>query len=168
MTGTGEPMAGARRLTATETQRNALEARKVGATYRQIASGLNITVSSAHKAVQVALRKTLQEPADDVRALELERLDAMLWSLRRPLADGHLGAIDRALKIMDRRAKLLGLDAPTKQQIAVAAPALEPAPLALDLSMFNAQELQLLDNLAARMEAAQAAQARPASEDDVA
>ena len=44
----------------------------------------------------------------------MERLDGLLLALAGPIKAGHLGAIDRALHIMERRARLLGLDAPTK------------------------------------------------------
>src|SRR5262249_27674484 len=66
----------------------------------------------AHRLVARALEITYQEPADELRKLELERLDTLsraLW----PTATTdppNLKAIDRLLKIMDRRAKLLGLD----------------------------------------------------------
>jgi len=42
--------------------------------------------------------------------LELERLDELYFAVHGNATSGHLGAIDRALKIMERRAKLLGLD----------------------------------------------------------
>jgi len=45
-----------------------------------------------------------------VLQLELERLDAMQAAIWDDAMNGHLGAIDRVLKIMERRAKLLGLD----------------------------------------------------------
>jgi len=47
-------------------------------------------------------------------ALELERLDVMLLALWRRVQNGDERAIDRALKIEERRAKLLGLDAPIR------------------------------------------------------
>jgi hypothetical protein len=60
------------------------------------------------------LRETLQEPADEVRQLELLRLDRYLSAIAEKVDSGDLKAIDRALKIMERRSKLLGLDAPQK------------------------------------------------------
>ena len=63
-----------------------------------------------------ALKATLQEPADELRTLELERLDRLLLGVWGQAAKGNQGAVDRALKIMERRARLLGLDAPTKVQ----------------------------------------------------
>jgi hypothetical protein len=52
-----------------------------------------------------------------VRELELTRLDAMLLPLWRRVQAGEEKAIDRALRIMERRARLLGLDAPTRGEL---------------------------------------------------
>lgn len=103
-------------MQALERQRQALELRKSGITYEAIAAQLGYrTAAGAHKAVSTALKRTLQEPADDVRKIELERLDALLedlWKKKdRPFV------VDRILRVMERRAKLLGLDAPTKTDL---------------------------------------------------
>jgi hypothetical protein len=59
----------------------------------------------------------LQEPADELRGLELERLDRMQEGLWDKAIRGNLRAVDRVLKIMKRQSQLLGLDAP--RQVAV-------------------------------------------------
>lgn len=119
MAGLGESMTGGKRIDAAERQRKALEARKAGASYDQIARQLNYAgPSSAHKAVITALQRTIQEPADELRQLELTRLDALLIPVWGQAMKGSLPAIDRAIRIMERRAKLLGLDAPLKFSIA--------------------------------------------------
>lgn len=105
-------------VNAHDKQQKALELRKAGVSYAAIAKQLGYRgPSGAHAAVAAALKKTLQEPADEVRTLELERLDAMLLAIWRQVKEGNHGAIDRALRILERRAKLLGLDAPVKQDI---------------------------------------------------
>jgi hypothetical protein len=128
-------------------------------TYRQIGEALGMSTSSAHEAVQRALADTLEEPAAAVRALELEKLDALERAVLVVLEREHvtvsqgrvvrrrtdeiekdkdgedkvdgdgnpvyvwedilddspvLAAVDRLLKVADRRAKLLGLDSATK------------------------------------------------------
>ena len=104
-----------RRLEAIERQRQALEMRKAGHSYPAIATALEYaSTSGALKAVTSALTRTLQEPADEVRQLELTRLDAMLAAIWGRVEDGELPAFDRAQDIMKRRAALLGLDMPTK------------------------------------------------------
>jgi len=52
--------------------------------------------------------------ADVIIAMEVERLDAMLMAVWAKAKKGDVAAVDRVLKIQERRAKLLGLDAPTK------------------------------------------------------
>jgi hypothetical protein len=109
----GESKSSPRRIAATERQRKALELRKAGASYDQIAKQLGYRGrSGAHKSVMAALKKTLKEPAESVRKLELARLDEMLLALWPQVKVGNHGAIDRALKIMQRRAALQGLDEP--------------------------------------------------------
>lgn len=63
------------------------------------------------------LREVVGEHAEDVRQLELLRLDAMLDGLWERARAGKATAVDRVLKIMERRARLLGLDAPTRQEV---------------------------------------------------
>jgi len=108
-----------RRMTAKEREYKALELRKAGAGYQVIGDQLGMTASGAYRAVMRSLKKLnekISEEALEVRRLELERLDAMLIALWPQARKGNQGAVDRVLRIMDRRAKFLGLDAPTKQE----------------------------------------------------
>ena len=103
-----------RELNAHDKQSQALELRKSGVSYPAIADKLGYRgKQGAFEAVKAALKKTLQEPADELRVLELERLDAMTLAIASQVRAGNFGAIDRNLRIMKRRAELLGLDAPT-------------------------------------------------------
>jgi len=101
-------------------EREALLLRQKGYTFDQIAQSLGYKgESGAREAFRRALLRTLQEPAAEVRELELNRLDALLtiaWDLA---ISGDLNAMDRVLKIQDRRARYLGLDAPQQSQIEV-------------------------------------------------
>lgn len=105
-----------RELNAIEKQLSALEMRKAGLTYQRIANNLGYAnPTGARKAVVAAMKKILREPADEVRELELARLDDMInsiWHLRHKPE-----YMDRILKIMERRSKLLGIDAPIKQDV---------------------------------------------------
>jgi hypothetical protein len=109
-----------------ERRRKALEFRKAGMGYEEIARQMGLAgPGSAYKVVQKALKATYQEPAEDVRKLEVERLDRLMlawWPAatgRGKTADGKPAvppdgdATDRVLKIMKQRAELLGLDART-------------------------------------------------------
>jgi hypothetical protein len=132
-----------------------------GLSYRAIAAELGVDVHTAHDAVKRALTAIRAEPAEEVRTLELERLDrmwdAVLAVLEREhitvsqgrvvrkrvldeagdpiivgtdkddkpifreeevLDDGPvLNAVDRLLRIQQRRAALLGLDMPAKVDV---------------------------------------------------
>lgn len=70
--------------------------------------------SGAYRAVMAGLKATLQEPADEVRIMELQRLDVMLEKQIEAAERGIPQAVDRVLRIMERRAKYLGLDAPVR------------------------------------------------------
>jgi hypothetical protein len=128
------------RTTATaEREARAAELRAKGMHYRDIARELGIDVHQAHDDVRNALRAIVQEPAEELRTLELERLDRMyqaaadvlerqhvavshgkiVYQGEEPLIDDGpvLQAIDRLLKIQARRAALLGLDAATKTEV---------------------------------------------------
>lgn len=100
----------------------ALELRKAGGSYRQIAETLlgeegipkGYSPQLAHKDVTdelIRLREQSAETAVQVLDLELARLDAMTAAIWPQAEKGDQFAIDRVLKIQDRRAKYLGLDA---------------------------------------------------------
>lgn len=102
----------AARIKRMEKQRAALALRAAGLAYRKIGEELGIPTSTAANYVTTAMNDAAASVVTDARhviALELERLDGMLFALAPALRHGNLGAIDRALKIMDMRAKLLGL-----------------------------------------------------------
>lgn len=102
-----------RELSAIEKQLEALEMRKAGLPYQKIANALGYSNhSGARKAVIAAMKKTLREPAEEVRELEIARLDDLINAIWHFRAKPEY--LDRILKIMERRSKLLGLDAPTK------------------------------------------------------
>jgi hypothetical protein len=114
--------AGRERLTAAERKAKAVEMRKLGFTYQKIGDELGVTLSAAHKMVTTALQELNEkaaESASEVRRLELERLDEWLVRVAKVVQSGDtLSAIDRGLKIQARRAKLLGLDAPQRFELA--------------------------------------------------
>lgn len=104
-----------RRLTAREREHKAMGFRLAGFTYAQIAKELGMSEAGAHKAVTRALKRLnekLSEQAEELRRMELERLDNMFRVMWSQVLNGNQGAVDRALRIMKRRAEMLGLDAP--------------------------------------------------------
>ena len=98
----------ARRVTAIQRQKRAVELRRAGYSYREIGKAIGIGTTSAHRLVSKAVvetRTAIAEDTHEMRTLELSRLDALLGSLWADARRGNLGAIDRVLKIMERRAK---------------------------------------------------------------
>ena len=126
---------GPRRVARAQRVAQAMQMRLDGKRYEEIAATLGYASRAcAAQDVQRALAQTVREPADEVRVLELQRLD-MMWQTVLEVLRGHhvvvnqgrvvflneepikdtgpvLAAIDRLLKIQERRAKYLGLDAP--------------------------------------------------------
>jgi hypothetical protein len=109
-----------KRIAAAERARQALELRKAGVQYADIAITLKFaSASGAYRAVARALARLTAEPAAELRKMEVLRLDRMLQAIWDQVVKGNQGAIDRALRIGERRSKLLGLDTPQKIQEAV-------------------------------------------------
>ncbi|PSK95792.1 hypothetical protein CLV30_12844 [Haloactinopolyspora alba] len=104
----------AKRITKARRERMAqvLDLREAGGSYRAIAKQLNISHEQVAQDLSDALTEITREPAERVRDMELDRLDAMLLGLWSRARRGDLGAVDRVIKLMDRRAKYLGLDTP--------------------------------------------------------
>jgi len=116
-TPTGHKDRTSRAVSTLERQAQALEWRKLGYAYPQIAEKVGFhDASGARKAVMAALRKLIQEPGEEVLRLELERLDTIIRSLMPFVLKGSPRHAEVVLKTMDRRALYLGLDkkAPTE------------------------------------------------------
>lgn len=103
-----------------EHQAKALELRRAGLGYEAIAAQIGLGKSQAHRLVVAGLadaRAQIAASADELRSEELSRLDGMLLGLWPQARKGTLPAVDRVLKIMERRARLLGLDAPERKRL---------------------------------------------------
>ncbi len=89
----------------------ALELRRAGVTWQEIANRLGYrTASAACQDVRRGMEDIVRVPAQQHIAEEVDRLDAMLQGLWPSARKGGVQSIDRVLKIMDRRARYLGLD----------------------------------------------------------
>jgi hypothetical protein len=88
-----------------------LEMRRAGFSFQAIADELHISHrSDAAKLYKRAMARTLQEPAADIRRLESERLDALQVGVWARAIAGDPRSVDSVVRVMERRAKLLGLD----------------------------------------------------------
>jgi len=104
-----------------ERARKALALRRAGLDYDRIAQETGYANrSGAYKAVAGLLAervKASESVADGVIDLELERLDVMLVGIWDKARRGDLHAVDRVIRIGERRAKLLGIDSPERREI---------------------------------------------------
>jgi len=102
-------------LDASLRQTEALRLRQSGSTFAKIAAALGYSdPSGARNAVLAALRDNVTEANAEMWSLELARLDALQEALWAKALGGDVSTVDRVLKLMERRAKMLGLDAQPK------------------------------------------------------
>lgn len=98
----------------------ALELRSSGLSYRAIAAALGVSEFAAYYDVQDELGRldpVIKKQAERLRDLEATRLDRLWLALQSGIKAGKPGAIMAAVRVMERRAKLFGLDAPTKVEM---------------------------------------------------
>lgn len=93
--------------------------RRDGATFQQIADHLGYSsASNAHRAYRRAMERIPAVEAAEYRALALQRLEA-LWQVtwEKAQALGDPAAVRACVRILERQARLLGLDAPTNLRV---------------------------------------------------
>lgn len=104
-----------------EKERKVLEMRLLHATWNQIAEAAGFaSAGAAYNAYKRALTRTLQEPAEEIRQQERERLDRLAQVYLPQALRGDIEAAKYLLNLMDKRGKLLGLYTTTiKQDITI-------------------------------------------------
>lgn len=116
-------------------QAKAMDLRAKGYSYRRIAAELGISVKLAHDDVQEELTRLPVTGVEEERTAALARLDSLQDKLQDridELAEVHedeegeywvVGEIEKTtaaiLKVEERRARLLGLDAPVRAEVQV-------------------------------------------------
>lgn len=111
-------------MQSVERRAEALRLAATGLNYRQIGDALGVTKKAAWALVQDSLeerREEMRQDAAQAIALACEKLDTLTRAAVRIVYEGksdvvRLQAIDRVLEIEKRRAALLGLDAPKREQ----------------------------------------------------
>lgn len=115
--------------------------RKAGLSYRDIGLELGVNHVTVYKDVQATIKQFLDEAREhhtQIMAIEAARLDDLQRVMWEQAAMGDRRAVDTVLKIMERRAKLLGLDTP------VATKAVNVTLTPDELSQMSDDELQRL------------------------
>ncbi len=100
-------------------RKEALELRINGATYEQIGARMTCSSMSAHRYVNEALKDIPADRAKQLREIEEGRLDLLTVRLnneRREKGADRVRIDLALLKVSESRRKLLGLDAPTRNE----------------------------------------------------
>lgn len=102
-------------------ENRALELRhQHGMTFASIAQELGYeTIAGAQKAYRRALKRVEVLNAEDYLQADLDRLDEMTSVYWQSALQGNVRSADMVLRIMQKRADFLGLDAPKKVQAEV-------------------------------------------------
>lgn len=101
-----------------------VELRRSGVGWDAIARQLGYSSPArAYERFMVVMRDFPREKVEQARAVELDRYDRLQTAIWDQCLDSDSKnqhwAIDRALKLMDQRARLLGINAPVRQEISV-------------------------------------------------
>lgn len=92
--------------------------RRDGLQYDDIAAQLGYaSKAGAWKAVTTALKRREAEAVDELRQLEGMRLDALQAAVWPAAMAGDVQAVRAVVTISERRARLFGLDAPTRNEL---------------------------------------------------
>lgn len=100
--------------TVAEQQVECYELRLTGMAFRQIATATGLSVGTVHARIEAEIAERVLPLADAVRKMEVDRLDLWLSKLEAEMDKDPVRAIPVAVRVSERRAKLLGLDAPEK------------------------------------------------------
>lgn len=103
-----------------EREKKVLELRRGGLTFDLIAERLGYAnASGAYKAYQSACKRIVVDDVVAIRNAEMDRLDIAQAAIWGNVVQGDVRAVIALIKIMERRARLLGLDVPVKSQVEV-------------------------------------------------
>ena len=90
---------------------------KARCSYREIRDKLGISLGCVHKYVHEIMARWREEQVDNIHQqmlIDLACLDDAIKAITIQYRAGDLSTIDRLVKLLERRAKMLGLDAPQK------------------------------------------------------
>lgn len=110
------------RITPEVVQREAdvLRLRRAGLTFDLIAKQLGYAhASGAQKAYANACKRIVYSEVEEIRKEEQDRLDIAQSAIWAGVQRGDIPSVTTLIRIMERRARLLGLDMPTRSQIEV-------------------------------------------------
>jgi len=95
----------------------AVQLRLAGKSFREIGSELGVTVSTAFALTEKGLRDYAQPDADQLFVETMAQLDALHARFWPSALKGDLDAFGAVRRIIDRKIRLVGLDAPRRVDI---------------------------------------------------
>lgn len=132
-----------------------LELRRSGLTFEEIAKEVGLSRNGVVMGYKRAMKRALiRAGSEELRDIELDRLDRLQRAVWERAMNADLPAVQTVLRIMEQRAKLLGLNAPETHKVEVSV---------LDPNTVDAEVLRLAEML---KEANKAKGALPPAEDD--
>jgi len=87
-----------------------------GLNYRDIASQLNVSLGTISRDANAVINRLKKEQVLDAQKailLDLRRIDVLINGIWTDAKNGKLLAVDRVIKLLERRAKMLGYDEQT-------------------------------------------------------
>lgn len=110
----------AQRMLGVERRREAVRLRIQGYNYREIGAKLGISAVAAHRHVTKALaaeNAKIAEMVPEATRLEINRLDMLQAALAEKVKAGDVRAVEATGRLLERRSRLLGLDAPARSEV---------------------------------------------------
>jgi hypothetical protein len=130
-----------------ELENKIIELRRAGATWQRIAEQTGFAgPSGAFQAYQRAAKRFVRPNLEELRDIELDRLDRLQMGVWAKALNGDIRALDSVLRIIDRRARLLGLDAPKELNVKAEVSTYDPNTIDAEVLRL----IQLLDSSAPR------------------
>lgn len=100
--------------------RRIIQQRQAGRSLHDIAEEFGLSAPTVGKIINERLVQTIRlrdAEVDILRQQELERLDAVQFAAWTMAKEGHIDSLKIVMNAIDRRCKLLGLDAPQQMEI---------------------------------------------------
>jgi hypothetical protein len=124
-----------------------IELRRAGATWQVVAERVGYaSASGAYQAYQRIAGRLIRPKLEEYRDMELDRLDRLQMGVWTKALNGDTRAVDSVLRIIDRRARLLGLDAPKELNVKAEVSTYDPNTIDSEVLRL----IQLLDSSAPR------------------
>ena|SRR5258706_1214237 len=102
-------------------RKRVVELYATGVSQAQVAEAIGVSVGTVNSDLQAVRQDWRAIAVDDLDAYvreQLDRLDEMLTGLQSGIKLGHTPSVMAAVAVLNRQAKLLGLDGPTKNEVA--------------------------------------------------